>query len=106
MLSLPVVYYFHCAILLDPQFAQDDIMHTAVRVTPRVRLVVPGGEKKKVALKTDNREETRSKKKELIWDLTTCTVSQPLFWTHLSSSSVIVPLGSASTLLPQNLSLG
>lgn len=31
---------------------------------------------------------------------------KPLFWTHLSSSSVMVPLGSASTALPQNLSLG
>lgn len=29
-----------------------------------------------------------------------------LLWTYLSSSSVMVPLGSASTLLPQNLSLG
>lgn len=29
-----------------------------------------------------------------------------LLRTYLSSSSVMVPLGSASTLLPQNLSLG
>lgn len=31
---------------------------------------------------------------------------QPSCQTHFSNSSVMVPLGSASTLLPQNLSLG
>lgn len=40
---LPVVDYFHCAILLNPQFAQNDIVYTAVRVTPCVCFVVPEG---------------------------------------------------------------
>jgi len=44
MHSLPVVDYLHCAVLLDPEFAQDDIVDTAVRVSPCVSLMVPGGE--------------------------------------------------------------
>lgn len=40
---LPVVEYFHCAILLYPQFAQNDVVYTAEGVTPRVCLVVPEG---------------------------------------------------------------
>lgn len=38
----------HSAILLDPQFTQDDIVYTAERVGPRIDLTVPeerrGGE--------------------------------------------------------------
>ena len=44
MYSLPVVDYFHCAILLYPQFAQNDVVYTAERVTPCVRLAVSGWE--------------------------------------------------------------
>jgi len=47
MCSSPVVDYLHGAILLYPQLPQDDVVNTAVGVTPRVRLVVPAGEEKK-----------------------------------------------------------
>lgn len=40
--SSPVVDDLHRAVLLYPQFAQDNVVYAAVRVSPRVRLVVPG----------------------------------------------------------------
>lgn len=35
-LCLPVVDYLHCSILLDPQLPQDDVVHAAHWVCPRV----------------------------------------------------------------------
>ena len=34
----------HGAVLLDPQFAHDDVVYATVDVTPRVRLVVPASD--------------------------------------------------------------
>lgn len=31
----------HGAVLLDPELPHDDVVHTAGRVCPRIRLVVP-----------------------------------------------------------------
>lgn len=39
--ALPVVDDLNCPILFNPQFADDDIVHTAHRVCPSVCLFVP-----------------------------------------------------------------
>lgn len=89
--SVPVVDDLHCAVLLYPQFPHDDVVDAAQWVTPRVRLAVP--EIKTQCEKRTNMGERDQRERK------SCE-------TYLSSSSVMVPLGSASTLLPQNLSLG
>lgn len=38
-----MVENLHCPVLLDPQLADDDIVHTACGVGPRVGFLVPAG---------------------------------------------------------------
>lgn len=42
----------HSAILLDPQFTQDDIVYTAERVGPCIDLTMPGEKGSKQSLST------------------------------------------------------
>ena len=50
---------FYSAILLDPQFAQDDIVYTAERVGPRIDLTVPGERRSKHSLSAMDSHTTR-----------------------------------------------
>jgi len=40
--AVPVVDYFYCSVLLNPELPQDDVVHTTHGVRPGVGLLMPG----------------------------------------------------------------
>lgn len=89
-----MVNYLHISVLLYPQLADNDVMNTTGGVSPGVGFIESRG-----------RRQEKQKTFTPVPDSST-VVSDSTEDSHLGSSSVMTPFGSASTLLPQNLSLG
>lgn len=86
---LLVIDHFHAAVLLNPKLTNNDVVDTTGGVCPGVCFVISAETWKQKGKDKSNMRRLKESK---------CT--------HLGSSSVMSPLGSASMLFPQNLSLG
>lgn len=111
LILLPVVDHLHISILFNPQLTNNDIVNTTCGICPCVGFIVPGGKKTKtvwhnVHFQNGNRKGDRRIGKRINIDTGNIFFLKTASSSYLGSSSVIVPFGSASTLLPQNLSLG
>lgn len=100
---LLVIDNFHAAVLLNPKLTNNDVVDTTGRICPGVGFIISAEKKKKKQrVKTWNNMRWHKAQRE-----SNQTYKAVLrLCTHLGSSSVMSPLGSASMLFPQNLSLG
>lgn len=90
-IALLVVYHFHVPILLNPKLTNNDVVDTTSGVRPGIGFII--------SAEVDNQPVSIQLTH---WE---CLIRET-DWTHLGSSRVMVPFGSASILLPQNFSLG
>lgn len=98
---LLVIEHFHTAVLLNPKLTDDDVVHTTGGVCPGVGLIISASTKMQQGLAISTLRWCTPWKES---NQTCSAASGPI--TYLGSSSVMSPLGSASMLFPQNLSLG